>query len=402
MRLPSSFSVVISVVLMLTSLPGIAQSTTSATPRKDASAVPASSSADQPARWSEAKANAWYEKQPWPVGADYIPRDAINQLEMWQAATFNPQEIDQELGWAQAIGMNTMRVFLHDLLWQQDPAGFQQRINTFLTIANRHKIRPVFVLFDSCWEPYPKLGPQHPPIPGVHNSGWVQGPGMTALADPTQYPRLEGYVKGVVGAFANDPRILAWDLWNEPDNGNDDSYGKVQSEKGKNGLVAELLPQVYAWARSQHPIQPLTSGVFYGNWNDFSKLKPVQKIQIGESDILSFHNYNWPENFEKHIVQLQTYHRPIFCTEYMARGAGSTFDTVLPIAMKYRVAAINWGLVNGKTQTNLPWDSWQRPYVLEKPTVWFHDVFYPDGKPYRQHEVDLIRQLTRETNGQPQ
>lgn len=397
MRRAFHFLLLLSSLLLLTPIVGIAQA--GASPVRSNASTDQPVAQNQPARWSEAKANAWYAKQPWPVGADYIPRDAINQLEMWQAATFNPNEIDQELGWAQAIGMNTMRVFLHDLLWQQDPAGFQQRINTFLTIANKHKIRPIFVLFDSCWEPDPKLGPQHPPIPGVHNSGWVQSPGMAALADPTQYPRLESYVKGVVGAFANDPRILAWDLWNEPDNGEDESYDKPQKEKGKNGLVAELLPQVFAWARSQHPIQPLTSGVFYGNWDDFSKLKPVQKIQIGESDILSFHNYSWPEDFEKHVVQLQTYHRPIFCTEYMARSVGSTFDTILPIAMKYRVAAINWGLVNGKTQTNLPWDSWQRPYVLEKPPVWFHDVFYPDGKPYRQHEIDLIRQLTSQANG---
>ena len=353
----------------------------------------------QQQRWTEAQANAWYAKQPWLVGADYIPRDAINQLEMWQAATFNPQEIDQELAWAQAIGMNTMRVFLHDLLWQQDPKGFQQRINVFLTIAAKHHIRPIFVLFDSCWDPNPQLGPQRPPIPGVHNSGWVQSPGMAALRDPSQYPRLEAYVKGVVGAFANDPRILAWDLWNEPDNGNDDNYGKIQSEKGKNALVADLLPQVFAWARSQSPTQPLTSGVFYGNWDDLSKLKPVQKIQITESDVLSFHNYGWPESFEKHVIQLQKYNRPILCTEYMARSVGSTFDTILPIAMKYRVAAINWGLVNGKTQTNFPWNSWQRPYVLEQPPVWFHDVFYPDGRPYRQHEVDLIRQLTTQVNG---
>ncbi len=156
------------------------------------------------------------------MGANYIPRDAINELEMWQAATFDPREIDLELGWAQAIGMNTMRVFLHDLLWQQDAKGFQQRIDTFLSIAARHHIRPVFVLFDSCWDPDPKLGPQRPPIPGVHNSGWVQSPGMAALSDPSQYPRLEAYVKGVIGAFANDPRILAWDLWNEPDNGDGD------------------------------------------------------------------------------------------------------------------------------------------------------------------------------------
>ena len=360
-------------------------------------AQPASSG--PPAPWSEAKANQWYAQQPWLVGANYIPRDAINQLEMWQAASFNPREIDQELGWAQGIGMNTMRVFLHDLLWQQDPRGFQQRVNIFLAIAAKHHIRPVFVLFDSCWDPNPKLGPQHPPIPGVHNSGWVQSPGMAALRDPSQYLRLEAYVKGVVGAFGNDPRVLAWDVWNEPDNGNDANYGKLKSEKSKNELVAELLPQVFAWARSQHPIQPLTSGVFYGEWNDPTALKPVQKIQIDESDVLSFHNYGWPEDFEKHIVELRKYRRPILCTEYMARGAGSLFDLDLPIALKYHVAAINWGLVNGKTQTNLPWDSWQRPYVLIQPTVWFHDIFHPDGKPYRQHEADLILRLTSRANG---
>lgn len=355
-------------------------------------------SAPAPQRWTEARANAWYAKQPWLVGANYIPRDAINQLQMWQAATFNPSEIDQELGWAQAIGMNTMRVFLHDLLWQQDPKGFQQRINTFLAIAAKHHIRPIFVLFDSCWDPDPKLGPQRPPIPGVHNSGWVQSPGMPALRDPAQYPRLEVYVKGVVGTFANDPRILAWDVWNEPDN-SDGDYQTKKGAKAKRVIVDELLPQVFKWARSQHPTQPLTSGLFYGdNWDDFSHLTPGQKIQITQSDILTFHNYSWPEDFERHIVELKKYHRPILCTEYMARSAGSLFDLDLPIAMKYHVGAINWGLVNGKTQTNLPWDSWQRPYVLIQPTVWFHDIFYPDGKPYRQHEVDLIHALTTQAN----
>lgn len=354
--------------------------------------------APAPARWTEARANAWYAQQPWLVGANYIPRDAINQLEMWQADTFNPTEIDQELGWAQAIGMNTMRVFLHDLLWQQNPKGFQQRINIFLTIAAKHHIRPVFVLFDSCWDPYPKLGPQRPPIPGVHNSGWVESPGWPALHDPSQYPRLETYVKGVIGAFGNDPRVLAWDVWNEPDNGNGD-YEAPDQRKVKRAIVAKLLPQVFAWARSQHPIQPLTSGVFHGDdWSDISKLQPVPRIQLTQSDVISFHNYDFPEDFESHIVSLEKYHRPILCTEYMARGADSLFDLDLPIAQKHRIAAINWGLVNGKTQTNFPWDSWQRPYVLIKPTVWFHDIFYPDGKPYRQHEVDLIRQLTRESN----
>jgi len=345
-------------------------------------------------RWSEAKANAWYAQQPWPVGSDYVPANAINQLEMWQAETFDPQEIDKELGWAEGLGMTTMRVFLHDLLWEQDATGFSQRIDQFLTIASRHHIRPIFVIFDSCWDPSPKLGPQHPPIPGVHNSGWVQSPGAAAMADSSQYPRLKTYVEGVIGKFAKDPRILAWDLWNEPNDPSDGPYAG-QDPKNKRELEEELLPQVYDWARAAKPTQPLTSGLWEGtNWSERDKLSTIERIQIDDSDVISFHNYSWPENFEQHIEWLETYHRPIICTEYMARSAGSTFDTVLPVAKKHHVGAINWGFVAGKTQTYFPWDSWERPYVLQKPTVWFHDIFHPDGTPYREQEARIIRELT--------
>jgi hypothetical protein len=356
--------------------------------------VPTFCSGQNEPRWTEAQANAWYAAQPWQVGANFLPSTAINELEMWQADTFDAVTIDRELGWAEGIGMNTMRVFLHNLLWEQDPKGFEQRIDVFLTIAARHHIRPVFVLFDSCWEPFPKLGPQHPPIPGVHNSGWVQAPGAAVLADPSQYPRLENYVKGV-GAFANDPRILAWDLWNEPDNGNDSSYAKGEP-KNKNEIILDLLPQVFAWARATHPTQPLTSGLWHGDWASLDKMPPLARVQIEQSDVISFHNYGWPEEFEQRIQQLQQFHRPLICTEYMARGAGSLFDTVLPVAHKYRVGAINWGLVAGKSQTYLPWDSWQRPYVDQQPTIWFHDVFHADGTPYRQREVEIIRSLIAE------
>jgi hypothetical protein len=344
-------------------------------------------------RWSEEKAAAWYRAQPWPVGADFLPSTAINELEMWQADTYDPVTIDRELGWAEGIGMNTMRVFLHNLLWEQDAPGFRRRMEDFLAIAARHHIRPIFVLFDSCWDPDPKLGPQHPPIPGVHNSGWVQAPGARVLSDPAQYPSLERYVKGVIGAFAADPRILAWDLWNEPDNGNSSSYAKGDP-KDKNEIIARLLPQVFAWARSVHPTQPLTSGVWHGDWTSVSTMTPVGRIQIEESDVISFHDYGWPETFEGHIGMLAQYHRPLICTEYLARNIGSTFDTILPIAKRERVGAINWGLVAGKSQTWIPWDSWQRPYVSDQPMTWQHDVFHPDGKPYREREAEIIRRLT--------
>jgi hypothetical protein len=347
----------------------------------------------QDQRWSEPRANAWYQQQPWLVGSNFIPANAINELEMWQADTFDPAEIDKELGWAEGLGMKTMRVFLHDLLWQQDSGGFTQRIDRFLTISAKHHIRPIFVLFDSCWDPYPKLGPQRPPIPGVHNSGWLQSPGATALTDPSQYPRLKTYVQGVVGAFGNDPRILAWDLWNEPNNKNGEPYRKLEPTN-KVELIVTLLPQVFAWARSAHPIQPLTSGVWEGDYSSPDKLNAMQRIQLEDSDVLSFHTYDWPEVFEEHVEWLERYHRPLLCTEFMARSVGSTFDGILPIAKKHRVAAINWGLVVGKTQTNLPWESWQHPYILAPPPVWFHEVLYPDGRAYREREARLLRELT--------
>jgi Cellulase (glycosyl hydrolase family 5) len=355
-------------------------------------AIGATTSA-QKIRWTEKDAADWYAKQPWLVGSNYIPANAINELEMWQADSFDPKRIDLELGWAEAIGLNTMRVFLHDLPWQQDSAGFKKRIDTFLQIAAKHHIKPLFVLFDSCWDPEPRLGKQHAPRPGVHNSGWVQSPGAKALQDSSQYPRLEAYVKGVVGAFANDDRVLGWDIWNEPDNGNGGSYKDLEP-KNKNELVIALLPRAFEWARAAHPAQPLTSGVWKDDWSIPEKLGPGAKIQIEMSDVISFHSYDKPEVFEKRVLSLQQYHRPLLCTEYMARGNGSTFQGTLPIAKKYNVAAINWGLVAGKTQTYLPWDSWQHPYTDREPTIWFHEIFRTDGTPYSAEETAFIKQVT--------
>ncbi|HKR77069.1 MAG TPA: 1,4-beta-xylanase [Rhodanobacter sp.] len=358
----------------------------------------AAAHADAPARWSKAQAQAWYAKQAWPVGSNYLPSDAINELEMWQAATFDPKRIDQELGWAESMGMTTMRVFLHDLLWKQDAAGFKQRINTFLDIAAKHHIKPIFVLFDSCWDPEPKLGPQHPPIPGVHNSGWVQSPGV-AMDDRSQYPRFEQYVKDIVGSFARDNRILAWDVWNEPDNPGGGNYD-AREPKDKFQRVAELLPQVFAWARSARPIQPLTSGLWqHPDWSPSAHLDAIERTQVEQSDIISFHNYGWPEDFLKRVDQLKPYGRPLICTEYMARGAGSTIDGVLPLGKKLDVGMVNWGFVNGKTQTDLPWDSWQRPYTLQPPAIWFHDLLHEDGTPYREREVQIIRALSHSPKG---
>jgi Cellulase (glycosyl hydrolase family 5) len=348
-------------------------------------------------RWTEQQANDWQKKIEWPVGANYAPAYAINQLEMWQAETFDLKAIDKEFAWAENIGMNTMRVFLHDLLYQQDPVGFLKRMDDFLVVADKHHIKILFVFFDSVWNPYPELGKQRDPMPHVHNSGWVQSPGRKALEDPTQYARLEVYVKAVTKRFANDARILGWDVWNEPDNMTGTSYERIESPR-KVELVAALLPKVFAWVRSQKPTQPLTSGVWVLEFNGDKELKPMEKIQLENSDVISFHNYSDEKNFEQEVAYLKKYNRPILCTEYMARGNNSTFQGVLPVAKKYNVAAYNWGFVSGKSQTIYPWDSWEKKYVSEPP-LWFHDIFRGDGTPYHPYEVEFIKNITSTTLG---
>ena len=345
--------------------------------------------------WTKEKANEWYNKQSWLVGANFLPSTAINQMEMWQAETFDTVTISRELNWAASIGMNTMRVFLHDQLHRDNPQGFKKRIEIFLRIANRYNIKPLFVLFDSCWDPFPHPGKQHEPAPFLHNSGWVQGPGADALKDTTQYPRLKKYVVDIVTSFSKDKRVLGWDVWNEPDNTNNSSYGRFEPYN-KLELVHNLLKNVFVWTRLANPSQPITSGVWAGNWASDDSLRPIEKTMIEQSDIISFHNYDSGSEFEKRVKWLQRYERPIICTEYMSRGNGSTFEGSMPVAKKYKVGAINWGLVSGKSQTIFPWDSWQNKYIAE-PELWFHDIFRTDGTPYRKSETDFIKELTGKT-----
>jgi hypothetical protein len=352
----------------------------------------------QPRHWTEEEANQWYARQPWLVGANYIPSTASNQLEMWQQDTFDPMAMDRELGWAEGLGMNTVRVFLDDMLWQRDSAGFEKRIGQFLKTADKHHIRTIFVLLDSVWDPSPELGPQLPPRPGIHNSRWVQSPSAAVLMDSRKWDGVLAYVQGIVTDYAHDKRILAWDVWNEPGNTNQDSYAASDAAH-KEQLVAQLLPHVFEYARAALPTQPLTSGLWKDDWSNPANLTPIEKIQVENSDVVSFHNYGPPEEFAKRLEWLAAYKRPILCTEYMARPLGSTFQAILPIAKKNNVAAINWGLVAGKTQTYLPWDSWLKPYTDREPAVWFHDIFQKDGKPYSREEVDFIRTVTARPQG---
>lgn len=344
-------------------------------------------------RWTEKQAQDWYAAQPWLVGCNYAPNTAINQLEMWQDETFDPATIDRELGWAESLGFNTVRVFLHELPWNADREEFYDRVDTFLEIAERHKIRPMIVLFDGVWDPDPQSGPQRRPRTGVHNSGWVQSPGRVILADDKKQDALQPYVTDVVTRYANDKRVLAWDLFNEPDNPNSNSYGPLEL-KDKDARAARLVRLSFQWARTANPSQPLTVGVWrLENWDQPEQLNQVHRLAVELSDVITFHDYGKLDVTQRRIDELKTYGRPLLCTEFMARGNGSTFEGALPLFKKEKVAAYCWGLVDGKTQTKYPWSTWQMP-ILGEPDPWHHDIFHTDGKPYREAEVKLIRELT--------
>lgn len=347
--------------------------------------------------WTSEKATQWYKQQPWLTGCNYLPVTAINQLEMWQAESFDTVTIEKEMVLAESIGFTTLRVFLHDKLWQQDAQGFINRIDQFLRICARHHIKPMLVFFDSCWDPFPKLGKQHDPVPGLHNSGWVQSPGAGVLTDSTQFDQLKKYVKGIIKTFGKDKRILCWDMWNEPDNDNGSSYGSKEPVN-KTAIVNHLLPQVFAWARSENPVQPLTSGLWTwwkNGWSaDSNKNKTAtEKIQLQLSDIITFHCYNDSAIFRKQLKFLLAYGKPVICTEYMARGEKNTVLTVLPIAKQYNVGMINWGFADGKEQTKYPWDSWKKAYTADPP-LWHHILFRSDYTPYIREEIDFIKKMT--------
>jgi hypothetical protein len=348
-------------------------------------------------RWSAEAARAWYSQLPWLVGFNFTPSYAINQLEFWQAETFDLGAIERELAWASALGMNAARVYLHDLLWEQDPQGFIARIHSYLETASRHGIRTMLVLFDSCWDPNPVLGPQRAPAPGIHNSGWVQSPGVPALSDPLQHPRLERYVSGVVGAFAQDPRVLAWDIWNEPDNGPEVARCDAGELAAKSALVTPLLIEAFAWARAARPSQPLTSAIWLGNWSAAERLSPIQTAQTSNSDVISFHHYGRGREFARRVRWLQSFGRPILCTEYMARTVGSTFRSILPRAKEHGVAAFCWGLVVGRTQTHFAWDQAENEKIAQGSMPWFHDILHPDGRPHRPREAEFLRRITGRT-----
>ena len=350
-------------------------------------------------RWSEERAWNWKEENGWMVGTNFNPSTSINQLEFWQENTYDAETIERELGWSAELGMNLHRVYLHNLLWDQDSLGLLKRIENYLKIADSNDIKTLFVLLDDCWHPLPKLGKQPDPIPFVHNSQWVQAPGAYILGDSLRHIEVKNYIKGIVTHFADDQRVIGWDLYNEPGNLNAGvpGYDEFEVKENKDIYTLSLLKKAFKWVREVNPSQPITTSVWKAdgkdkNWSKLDSLSDLSRFTILNSDIISFHTYGNIDEMRLRINQLKKYNRPILCTEYLARGQGSTFQAMLPLLKEEQVSAINWGFVAGKTNTLFPWSSWEEEFD-SLPKIWHHDIFLPDKTPYDQNEIDFLKEI---------
>ncbi len=351
-------------------------------------------------RWSEERAWQWHKENGWMIGSNFNPSTSINQLEFWQEDTYDQETIERELGWSAELGMNTHRVYLHNLLWDQDSVGFIKRIENYLDISESKGIKTLLVLLDDCWHPAPKLGKQPDPMPFVHNSWWVQAPGSAILGDSLRHHEVKNYIKGIISHFANDNRVIGWDLYNEPGNiaPTQKGHNEFAIKGDKDIYTLSLIRKAFKWAREVNPSQPLTSSIWKTwekdeDWSKLDNLSDLSKFIISNSDIISFHTYGDINEMKLRVEQLETYNRPIMCTEYLARGQGSTFQAMLPLLKQKQIAAINWGFVAGKTNTIFPWSSWEDDFTAA-PDVWHHDIYMPDKTPYDQEEIDFIKEMT--------
>lgn len=326
---------------------------------------------EESGRWPARKAWAWYQERPWLAGCNFLPSGAVNDVEMWQKESFDAPVIERELGWAEELGFNTVRVFVNYAVWEADPAALKENMRRFFDIAGQQGISTMVILFDDCFKPEPRVGKQDEPEPGVHNSQWVQSPGVRRRDDRAAWPELEQYVKDIVGTFAADPRVLAWELYNEP------------------AASLPLVEAAFRWAREAKPTQPVTTTI----WGDAAMRERIIEL----SDVLCFHSYGALPEVREEVARLLARGRPVFCTEWLARGQGSRFESHLPFFKENKIACWNWGLVAGRTQTYYPWGS---PKGAPEPDTWHHDILRRDGTPHKPREVRLIKVITGKLSGE--
>ena len=323
-------------------------------------------------RWDGDRVRRWYDNLGVVKGVNYIPRNAVNSTDMWRKETFDPDLINEELGWVRKAGYTTLRVQLQYIAWKEDPKGFMERLEKFMDLAARNTLKVVPVLFDdkNFANMDPVAGPQPEPIPGKNNARWVPSPGPAAVKDRSTWPDLEKYFRDVMEKYKGDDRVVYWDLYNRA---------------GDSELWEATLPlmdQVFNWARDIDPKQPLAAPA----WTKPNSAMTVHKLE--RSDIVTFQSFETAGQIEALLTLLKRYDRPIICSDWLMRQRDNDFEKILPLFSVHRVGWFNRGLVNGKTQEWIQQDQYRS---ADRPELWQHDVLKPNGDAYDPKEIERIQ-----------
>ena len=344
--------------------------------------------------WSPEKANEWFKKQPYRAGVNYVPSYAINSIEFWQNESFNIDVIEKELALMSSVGFNAVRIFLSDIVWKYQEREAMKNLESFLRAADKYGIGSMIVFFTNGGKLGAKLGKQPEPA-GLHNSGWFKTPDMDIFRDKSKWGYLERYVKVVVSKYADDPRVICWDVYNEPGGimskhivGATEGLSKDDIQILEN-LCVDFLKESAKWARECNPSQPITFGVYRPDDDRIGMI--LNKIQYSESDVISYHSYSPLLSQIQQVKKLKKYGRPIMCTEWMGRNHGSTFMPILGYLKDNNVWSFSFGLVAGKIEAYLPWPNSIK--LGDDSGIWFHDIFYPDHTPYCPEEVEYIKRI---------
>ncbi len=349
-------------------------------------------------QWTKERIWEWYDARPWIRGCNYMPSDAISNIDMWQGLHFEErfETAKAELRLAADTGFNAIRIFLSYIVWKEEHDSFMERFERFLTLMDSFGIQAVVCLGDDCQvprdNPYSRehCGEQkfewgyHGGRKNSQHSTRNDEPGYWLIDDEPEL--VYSWVQEIIGRYKDDNRILIWDLYNEP--------GNCKREQ----LTIPHLKRFFEIAREIDPIQPLTAGVWTISEKE-EELYEVEQFALEHSDIVSYHKYS-PYMINVQVIRkLKKYGRPIINTEWLGRVLGNSLEENFPLFYVEKIGCFNWGFVAGKYQGHEPWNTtWEQYYDGIETNVdftkWFHDLYRSNFRPYNPKEIEIIRTLT--------
>ncbi len=329
-------------------------------------------------RWSKEKVQAYIDQFGVIKACNYVPAYCYNYMQMWY--DYREKTIKKEVAFAKDCDLNSFRIFL-PLFAFQDGGKWdmvKKNLRHFMDLCRDMEIS-IMLSFQPNYMKVDKGEEEGPYVdfkPGRHMNHWYYpNADFDQMHKKTQVlDVVYSFMEDIMDEYYEDTNIVAWDLWNEtwPED-------------------RECLELIFSKAREINPMQPLTAC-----WEAFDI-----------SDVISFHNYVRPGgrdrygqkgslDFMEELERALSFQRPVLCTECLARSEGNTFESFLPFFSKHRIGFYFWGLCAGAAQYHFPWD-W--PEGSPEPKEWFHCILYPDGLPYREEEIRLLKAFTYENGG---